>query len=65
MRIGFIILGAVLLGLAWWMTQPLQTSLFGLFPVELSNPLRPLSFPAALTGLGSCVYGFLSERKKR
>jgi len=64
MRIKFIIIGAVLLGIAWWMTQPLQTSLFGLLPIELSNPLQPFSFPVALAGLGSLAYGFLAEKSK-
>jgi len=64
LRIGFIVLGAVLLGIAWWMTQPLQTSLFGPLPIELSNPLQPFSFPVALAGLGSLAYGFFSEKKR-
>jgi len=65
MRIGFIILGAVLMSIAWWMTQPLQTSLFGLIPIELTNPLQPFSFPVAIAGAGSCAYGFFSEKKRR
>jgi len=64
MRIKFIIIGAVLLGIAWWMTQPLQTSLFRLLPLEPSNPLQPFSFPVALAGLGSLAYGFLAEKSK-
>jgi len=64
-RVGFVILGAVMLGIAWWMTQPLQTSLFGLISVQMGNPLKPFSFPVALAGLGSLAYGFLSERKRR
>jgi len=64
MRVGFIILGAVLLGIAWWMTQPLQTSLFGLIPVEMTNPLKPFSMPVAIAGAGSLAYGFFSRRRR-
>jgi len=53
------------MGIAWWMTQPLQTSLFGLIPIELTNPLQPFSFPVAFAGLGSLTYGFFSEKKRR
>jgi len=45
MRIGFIILGAVFMNIAWWMTQPLQTSLLELFSIGVPNPLVPFSFP--------------------
>ncbi|RLG02163.1 MAG: hypothetical protein DRN61_06990 [Thaumarchaeota archaeon] len=65
MQIKFIIIGAVMLGIAWWMTQPLQTNLFGLIPVQMGNPLQPFSFPVALTGVGSLAYGILSKKKRR
>jgi len=64
-RIGFVVLGAVLLGIAWWMTQPLQTSLFGLFNIGVANPLAPFSFPVGLAGAGSLAYGVLTGSKRR
>jgi len=65
MRLGFIVFGVVLMGTAWWMTQPLQASLFRLIPVSVMNPFKMFSFPVGLGGLGSFVYGVFAEKPKQ
>ncbi|MCW4020277.1 MAG: hypothetical protein NWF14_03490 [Candidatus Bathyarchaeota archaeon] len=65
MKIGWIVIGGVLIGLGWWVAQPFQYDFFGLFPVITKNPLAPLSFPFLLVGGAAVVYGLLPKSKKR
>jgi len=62
LKLSWIVLGAVLLGLAWWVQQPIPTTIFW-WELPVANPFAFLSFPLFLCGAGSVVYGLLAKKR--
>ena len=61
MKLGWIVLGAVLLGFGWWVQQPIPTTIF-FWQVSVSNMFAFLSFPLLLCGAASVAYGLLAKK---
>lgn len=66
MKIGWIVLGVVLLGLGWWVTQPMHVVIMpGIWEIDVASALGFLNFPLLLCGAASIVYGFLVKTSRR
>lgn len=60
MKLGFIILGAILLALAWWVEQPLTVP-FLFWTINIVNPLVWLGIPFMIIGGVSLLYGLVAS----
>jgi len=64
MKFSYVLAGAVLLLLGWWLQTPIQTSFF-FIPVQIPNPLSLLGLPLMLVGGVTVLYGLSVKEAKR